>query len=65
MARRNRLLEIEREHGDLHQIIPPLVNEDGQARAANELHVTQATICNWLREHHYHRITRYERKQAG
>ncbi len=53
MAKRFRLRELEQELGDLHQIIPALVNEKGQAGAAQQLGVTQATISYWLSANGY------------
>lgn len=53
MARPYRIKELEREHGDLHCVIPKLVNELGQSGAAHELGVSQATISQWLRLNGY------------
>jgi len=48
-----RMLELEKEHGDLKKIIPPLVNQHGQQDTAKILKVSQATISRWLRENGY------------
>jgi len=64
MAKRNKLLEIERSQGDLHQVIPPLINDNNglQSAAARSLGVTQSTISNWLRKNGYRPIVRWERE---
>jgi hypothetical protein len=61
MAKPNRLKEIEKEKGDLHKIIPKLVNEHGQYEAGRLIGVSGATIHNWLKDEGYVRIVRYER----
>lgn len=61
MAKRYRLKELERDRGDLHRLIVPLVNEGGQAHAARSLGVTQTTISNWLHKEGYRPKTVYER----
>lgn len=53
--------KLEQERGDLHQVIPALVNRYGQVEAGRRLGVSAATISIWLRRHGYRRITRYER----
>jgi len=53
MAKRFRLRELEQELGDLHQIIPALVNEKGQGGAADQLGISQATISQWLSANGY------------
>ncbi len=55
---------LEKKYGDLHVVIPPLVNRYGQQTAANILGVAASTICVWLQENGYKRVTRYER-EAG
>lgn len=64
MARRFRLREVEQERGNLHQIIPPLVNSHGQRGAADALNITQATISRWLKDNHYRPRTIWERQTA-
>lgn len=61
MAKPHALKEIEQRHGrSLHDIIPPLVNEMGSAKAAaKQLGVADSTITTWLKEHGYIRITHY------
>jgi len=61
MAKRYQLREIERMGGDLHKIIPLLVNQGGQKGAADTLCVTQATISRWLKMNGYRKVQRYER----
>ena len=64
MAKRFRLRELEQEHGDLHKVIPPLVNQHGQAEAARILGVSAATISIWLRDNGYTQKTEYVRDAA-
>lgn len=40
-------------YGDPHQIIPPLVNEMGQVKAAERLGVSPFTVNRWLRMEGY------------
>lgn len=63
MAKRDRLLEIERERGDLHMVIPALLNEcNGLQRvAAARLGVSPATISYWLKKHGYTAVVRWEK----
>ena len=65
MARRYRIPELEKEYGDLHKIIPPLVNEGGQKYAAFQLGVSQATISEWLRDNGYTAKTTYEKQEQA
>lgn len=44
------------EHGDLHKIIPPMVNKLGQQQCAANLGVSQGTISLWLHKHGYNRL---------
>ena len=53
MAKPNRIKELEAEHGDLHQIIPKLVNQGGQKLAAQQLGTSQTTISAWLKTNGY------------
>lgn len=63
MARRFRLTELEDQYGNLHKVIPPLVNEVGQAETARRLGVSQATISVWLKANGYESKTVYERPE--
>jgi hypothetical protein len=64
MAKRNRIKELEKERGDLHNLIPALVNKQGQAGAAAALDTTQATISNWLKANHYRKVITYVKEPA-
>lgn len=63
MAKRFKLRDLEKERGDLHKIIPSLVNQGGQNLAANNLNVSAATIGKWLKDNGYKQIVRYERPE--
>lgn len=65
MARAYRVRELEAEHGDLHKVIPPLVNKNGQGEAARELGVSQFTISKWLKDNGYERRTVYQLTPEG
>jgi len=53
MAKRHRLREVEKRLGDLHGVIPGLVNQHGQAETARKLGVSQGTVSRWLRVNGY------------
>lgn len=63
MAAPYKLQALERARGDLHQVIPPLVNSVGQVEAAKELNISQNTISRWLRDNGYTMQVSYVRKQ--
>jgi transposase-like protein len=60
-----KLKAIEKQRGDLHQIIPPLVNEYGQHKAAEILGVSVSTINKWLKDNHYQMVVTYQLTEAG
>lgn len=64
MATPNKLQALERERGNLHDLIPALVNERGQAGAAAALGVSGATISTWLRDNGYRQSVRYVQQVA-
>lgn len=53
MAKRHKIPELERQHGDLHAVIPPMVNQFDQAYTANQLATSQATVSRWLKNNGY------------
>ena len=53
---------LEQAYGDLHKIIPPIVNQHGQSFAARELNVSQSTISDWLRLNNYERRILYVKR---
>lgn len=65
MAKRHRLREVEKLVGDLHGVIPVLVNQHGQAEAARRLGVSQGTISRWLRVNGYVVTYTYSLTDAG
>lgn len=65
MARRFRIKELERQYGDLHQVIPPLVNQFSQAEAAMRLGVSSATISKWLKDNNYVLKLEYVKEKAS
>lgn len=50
---------LEKEHGDLHEVIPRLATELGQEKAAQRLEVKQSWLSLWLRTNGYVRVTQY------
>lgn len=62
MAARYKLRDLEERHGDLHTVIPALVNQHGQYEAGRLLGVSGATISNWLRDNGYTLKTEYVRE---
>jgi hypothetical protein len=48
---------LEKQYGDLHQIIPALVNDVGQVEAATRLGVKQNWLSRWLATNGYSRET--------
>lgn len=44
---------LEKQHGDLHQTIPLLVNRLGQVDASKVLGVTQSWLSRWLARNGY------------
>lgn len=56
-----RLRDLEGMHGDLHRVIPELVNAYGQNEAGRRLGVSSATVNRWLKDNGYRRKTCYER----
>ena len=53
MEKGYRLRIVEQRCGDLHTVIPKLVNEIGQSETARLLGVSQFTVNRWLKKHHY------------
>lgn len=47
------LARIIQEHGNLHDVIPAIVNRIGQYRAAKELGVSAFTVNRWLKDNGY------------
>lgn len=50
-------------HGDLHQVIPELLNQKGAntATVSKALGVSRAWLSDWLKANGYRRSTRWER----
>ncbi len=48
-----RVSQLENEHGDLHQVIPQLVNTYGCVHTAVKLGASPATINRWLKKNGY------------
>lgn len=65
MARPNRIKELEQQYGDLHTVIPPRVNEKGQAETGRELGISSATISTWLKKHGYKPRIVYVKEQTS
>ena len=61
---RDKLKQLEAEHGDLHKVIPPLVNTHGQVETSRRLKISPATFNTWLKANHYHKKIVYEQEPA-
>jgi hypothetical protein len=59
-----KLERLQQQHGDLHQIIPAIVNQHGQIRAGQALGVLATTINKWLKQNGYERRTQYVRHES-
>lgn len=57
-----RINELEKEHGDLHALIPEMVNKHGVTKTAAALSISAATISRWLKTNGYKQITTYIRE---
>jgi hypothetical protein len=60
-----RIRELEKNHGDLHLIIPPLVNEVGQSKAAAKLGLSASTVSKWLVHNGYKSRVIFVRESEG
>jgi hypothetical protein len=58
-----RISKVEAAHGNLHSVIPKLVNETSLDSAARQLGISSATVCRWLQNNGYERVTQYVRKE--
>lgn len=58
-----KIRELETLHGDLHRIVPDLVNAYGQWEAGRRLGVSGTTVCRWLHQNGYRRRTLYVRDE--
>jgi hypothetical protein len=65
MAKPYRLRDLEAQYGDLHKVIPKLVNEGGQQYAAFQLGVSISTISSWLKDNGYIQKVEYVRKELA
>jgi hypothetical protein len=54
--------ELTEKHGDLHKVIPVLVNQHGQHGASQQLGVTQSFISYWLRKNDYMLVRKWVRE---
>lgn len=50
---------LEKEYGDLNEVIPRLATELGQEKAARRLSVKQSWLSLWLRTNGYVKVTQY------
>lgn len=48
-----KILNLEKEHGNLHEFIPTMVNKHGQGKAAEIMGVCAATLSKWLKKNGY------------
>jgi hypothetical protein len=58
-----KLKEIEHKHGDLHLVIPALVNKHSQIEAGRQLGISSAAISRWLKVNGYCRKIIYVRDE--
>ncbi len=61
MATPNKLRRLEERYGNLHSIIPALVNKVGQAEAGRQLGLSASTISNWLKAHGYKQMSTWKK----
>jgi len=59
-----RIRELERKFGDLHSVIPPLVNEFGQSKTAAKLGISAASVSKWLISNGYKGRMIFERRES-
>jgi len=55
---------LEKQHGDLNDVIPKLASEIGQQDAAQKLGVRQSWISRWLRINGYVAVTQYVKAET-
>ena len=65
MGTKNKVKNLQTSMGNLHEVIPPLVESLGQKGAGKKLGVSESTINQWLKEHGYKRVTRYIRIESA
>lgn len=63
MAKPYKLRDLESQYGDLHKVIPKLVNQGGQQFAAFQLGVSISTVSTWLKDNGYIQKVEYVRKE--
>jgi transposase-like protein len=56
---------IEDIQGELHHVIPPLVNKYGQWEAGRRLGISGTTINRWLKDNGYRRRVTYIQEEKG
>jgi hypothetical protein len=59
----HKIKDIEKEHGDLNNVIPELVNTHGQYKAGEILGTCASTISRWLKENNYRKVIVYIRDE--
>ena len=52
------------QHGNLHQVIPDMVQKMGQVGASQKLGVTQNWVSRWLRDNGYEPRIVYVRREG-
>lgn len=59
-----KLKEVEDQFGPLEDVIPQLVNTLGSQRlAADELGISETTVCLWLKNNGYEKVTIYRKRE--
>jgi DNA invertase Pin-like site-specific DNA recombinase len=54
-----------KQHGDLHELIPQMVNEKGQSKTADELGVHQGWISRWLNRNGYRQVIQWVKEDGA
>ncbi len=53
---------LEREYQNLHELIPPMVNNCGQSETAKRLGISSSTVNTWLKANGYKLKRQYVRE---
>lgn len=62
MARKGKITQLKAKFGDLHSVIPRMVEQFGQEEAGKKLGLSETTVNHWLRDNGYKKVIRYVRE---